>query len=364
MCGQVSKVIVKVIVKLPSVSDSPLFPGLDHMRRPMKSIRALLFTSIGLLVVVLSSLFSQEKEIPRDTSFTLNNTAQKVSKQYPHAKLVEAKLPDGVACQENIVYARYGERKLHLDLFSPRTKANVPSPAVILIHGGGWRSGYRQMEWPMAQYLAMHGYVTATVEYRLSVEAQYPAGVYDLKGAVRWMRANAAQYNIDPHKIAAYGCSAGGTLAAFLGTTGDMKQFEGTAGYAEMSSRVQAVVDVDGVLDFTHPAESAKDDDPKKPSAGKLWFGASYKEKPELWREASPINYIDTKTVPFLFVNSSLERYHAGRDEMIAQLNALGISSGVHTIPDTPHPFWLFHPWFDEASGHIVKFLEKTLKSR
>jgi len=360
--SQVGKVIVKVIVKLPAVSDSPLFPGLDHMRRPMKSIRALLFTSIGLLVVVLSSLFSQEKEIPRDTSFTLNNTAQKVTKQYPHAKLVEAKLPDGVTCQEDIVYARYGERELHLDLFSPRGKGNELSPAVILIHGGGWRSGYRQMEWPMAQHLAAHGYVTATVEYRLSGEALYPAGIYDLKAAIRWMRANASKFFINADKIAVYGCSAGGELAAFLGTTGDMKKFEGDLGYPEYSSSVQAVVDVDGIVDFTNPAESAKDDDPKKPSAGKSWFGASFKEQPEIWKEASPINYVDKSTSPILFVNSSLERYHAGRDEMIAHLNKLGLYSEVHTIPDSPHPFWLFHPWFQPTLEHILKFLNKRLK--
>jgi len=334
------------------------------MQSEFKSIGALAFTSIGFLIVLSSALLSQDRDIPRDTSFTLSNTAPKVYKQYPHAKLVEAKLPDSVTAQENIVYARYGKRELHLDLFSSREKGNALYPGVILIHGGGWRSGNRQMEWPMAQYLAAHGYLAATVEYRLSPEALYPEGVYDLKGAIRWMRANAASYNLDPNRLAVYGCSAGGTLAAFLGTTGDVKKFEGGAGHAESSSKVQAVVDVDGVLDFTDPAESAKDDDPKKPSAGKSWFGASYKEKPELWREASPINYVDKKTPPILFVNSSLERYHAGRDEMIAQLNKLGVHSEVHTIPDTPHPFWLFHPWFDEASGIIVTFLDKILKGK
>jgi pectinesterase len=316
------------------------------------------------LTVSLLSLHAQEKGIPRDTSFTLNNTVPKVYKQYPHARLVVATLPVGVAARENIVYARYGKRELHLDLFSPRVKANALAPGVILIHGGGWRSGYRQMEWPMAQLLAANGYVTATAEYRLSIEARYPAGVYDLKRAIRWMRANAARYNIDPHKIAVYGCSAGGTLAAFLGTTGDVKKFERSVGNIENSSKVQAVIDVDGVLDFTDPAESAKDDDPKKPSAGKSWFGASYKEKPDLWKEASPINYVDVNSAPILFVNSSLERFHAGRDEMIGQLNKLRIYSEVHTIPDTPHPFWLFHPWFEEASGYIVKFLDKILKNQ
>lgn len=318
------------------------------------------------LVVIL--LFAQQKgtsgHAPRDTSFTVNNTATKVLKQYPHTKLVTPKLPAGVTAQDNLIYARDGKRDLHLDLFQPRERSEKGYPGVILIHGGGWRSGYRQMEWPMAQHLAAKGYVTATAEYRLSTEALYPVGIHDLKAAIRWMRANAAKYNIDPNKIAVYGCSAGGELAAFLGTTGDMKKFEGPLGDLRQSSRVQAVIDLDGILDFTDPAESAKDSIPEKPSAGKVWFGASFKDNPGIWREASPIQYVSGQTAPILFVNSSLPRFHAGRDEAIVRLKKLGIYTEVHTIPDTPHPFWLFHPWFDEALGHILKFLDKTLKSK
>ncbi|MDP2886190.1 MAG: alpha/beta hydrolase [Ignavibacteria bacterium] len=325
--------------------------------------KTLLLLAVALMT---TSLDAQQKatEIQRDTSFTVNNTATKVLKQYPHARLVVARVPAGVVALENVIYAKDGGRELHLDLFAPMKKSANGYPGVILIHGGGWRSGYRQMEWPIAQHLAAQGYVTATAEYRLSAEALYPTGVYDLKAAIRWMRANAAKYNIDPKKIAVYGCSAGGELAAFLGTTGDMKKFEGLLGNLHQSSRVQAVVDIDGVLDFTDPAESAKDTIPQKPSAGKSWFGASFKEKPNLWREASPINYVNKKTAPMLFVNSSLPRFHAGRDEAIEKMKKLGIYSEVHTIPDTPHPFWLFHPWFDEALGHILKFLDKTLKGK
>ena len=323
--------------------------------------KTLLLLAVALMT---TSLDAQQKtaEIPRDTSFTVNNTATKILKQYPQARVVVPKLPAGIAAHENLVYASDGGRKLHLDLFAPMKKSANGYPGVILIHGGGWRSGYRQMEWPMAQHLAANGYVTATVEYRLSTEALYPVGIYDLKAAIRWMRAHASKYNIDSRKIAVYGCSAGGELAAFLGTTGEVKKFEGTMGNLKFSSRVQAVIDIDGVLDFTDPAESAKDTVPQKPSAGKSWFGASFKENPALWREASPISYVDNNTPPILFVNSCLPRYHAGRDEAIERLKKLGIYSEVHAIPDTPHPFWLFHPWFDEACGYIVTFLDKILK--
>jgi pectinesterase len=103
--------------------------------------------------------------------------------------------------------------------------------------------------------------------------------------------------------------------------------------------------------------------DPAKPSASTLWFGGTVKQTPGVWKEASPIFYINKHTPPFLFVNSSLERYHRGRDEMVKTLGELGIYSEVHTIPDTPHPFWLFHPWFEPAYGHILAFLNKTLKN-
>jgi acetyl esterase/lipase len=317
---------------------------------------------MGATISLIAQQNNRAKEIPRDTSFTLNNTIPKVIKQYPQATPVISKLPQGIRAHENVVYAKDGDRELHMDLFTPISRNKGGYPAVVLIHGGGWRSGYRQMEWPMAQHLAAKGYVTATVEYRLSIEALYPTAIYDLKAAIRWMRANASKYDIDLKRIAVYGCSAGGELAAFLGATGDMKKLEGSLGYAKYSSRVQAVVDIDGVMDFTDPAESAKDTIPQKPSAGKSWFGASFKENPGRWREASPINYVGEKTPPILFVNSSLPRYHAGRDAAIEKLNRLGIYSEVHTIPNTPHPFWLFHPWFDEALRYIVAFLDKTLK--
>jgi acetyl esterase/lipase len=322
---------------------------------------------ISVVLLVVSSS-AQPKDsvmsIPRDTSFTVDNTMTKVRQQYPNTTLVVPEIPKGVLAHENIVYAKDGTRELHLDLFAPATRSEKGYPGIILIHGGGWRSGNRQMEWPMAQHLSARGYVTATVEYRLSPEALYPTGIHDLKASIRWMRQNAAKYNIDPKKIGVYGCSAGGELAAFLGTTGDSKKFEGSIGNSHKSSRVQAVVDIDGVLDFTDPAESAKDTDPQKPSAGRAWFGASFKEKPDLWREASPINHVNENTAPILFVNSSLPRFHAGRDEGIDKMKKLGIYSEVHTIPDTPHPFWLFHPWFDEAFGYIVAFLDNTLKGK
>ena len=175
-------------------------------------------------------------EFPRDTSFTVFSAAEKIKKQYPQAQLIIPDLPEGVILTSDLVYTRYGERALHLDVFRPNNKKSLP--AVLLIHGGGWRTGERSQGIPIAQRLAANGYVAVTVEYRLSIEALYPAAVHDLKAAVRWLRAHAAEYSIDTAKIAVLGCSAGGQLAALIGTTNGDRKFEGSGGNAERSSAV------------------------------------------------------------------------------------------------------------------------------
>jgi len=299
---------------------------------------------------------------PLDTSFTTMSAWQKMLKQYPQAVPAVAAPSPSVREWPNLVYTAHGNRHLALDLFVPTDTSKGPFPVVLIIHGGGWRSGNRAMEIPMARTLAKNGYAAAAVEYRLSKESQYPAGVYDLKAAVRWMRAHAEEFGVDPKRIAVMGASAGGTLAALLGTTGDHELFEGGGTHSGVSSAVQAIVDIDGVVDFADSSESGKDTDPAKPSAGKYWFGSAFRDRPDLWKQASALNWVSAQTPPTIFINSSLDRFHAGRDSMVARLNSLGIYSEVHPIPGTPHPFWLMQPWFDETVGYVVGFLDKVLK--
>ncbi len=305
--------------------------------------------------------------IPRDTSFTPYSALSKLQKDFPNAKMVSSKLPAGIKAQYNVVYATlpstpYGKRDLHLDIFRPEKSGKYP--ALLHVHGGGWRSGYKAMDNPLVQNIAAHGYVTATVEYRLSPEALYPAAVYDIKAAIRFLRANAARYGIDPDRIAISGASAGGQLSALVGMTAEVQMFDGGEGNNTVSSKVQAIIDMDGVLDFTDPNESGKDNDPSKPSAGALWIGATYKQAPEKWKEASPLAYAGKNTPPILFVNSIIPRFHAERDRVISIMNEYKIYSEVHTIPNTPHPFWLFHPWFNQTVTYMTNFLDKILKQK
>ncbi|WP_461147130.1 alpha/beta hydrolase fold domain-containing protein [Spirosoma pulveris] len=299
----------------------------------------------------------------RDTSFAVWSTHQKLKGQYPAIQIVKPLLPPGVKAAQNIAYCQRNGRSLHLDAFYPaQTARNKRRPAVLLIHGGGWRSGDRSQQVPMAQYLAAHGYVAVTAEYRLSTEALYPAAVHDLKAAIRWLHAHAREYTIDTTRLAVLGCSAGGQLAALLGATNGVLALEGSGCADGHSSTVQAVVDVDGVLAFDHP-ESAEGNDSKSISAATYWFGGPKAQTIDLWHEASALTYARQQTVPILFLNSSAERMHAGRDDLRKELDSRGIYSEEHTFADAPHPFWLFHPWFEPTMTYTIGFLDKVFKN-
>lgn len=297
----------------------------------------------------------------RDTSFSNASAYVKARKKHPDIKLIrEFSLPT-VREKRNLVYGSVGNRELQLDAFYPRKKSKTKTSAILLIHGGGWRSGSRQQHNPLAQRLAELGYVCFTADYRLSTEALYPAPVHDLRTAVRWIRENAKRFNLDTAQITALGFSSGGELAAFLGSTNHDSAYAGPHGRFAVSGKVQAVVDIDGILSFVHP-ESGEGDDSRATSAATYWLGYAKREKPALWEEASPLTHVDENTPPFLFLNSSVNRMHAGRDDFRKVLSQHGIYSEVHTFSEAPHAFPLFDPWFEPTVGFIDSFLKKVYK--
>lgn len=301
--------------------------------------------------MVMISIVMEAQSVPKDTYYTLETAEAKVRKKYPSISRVKSDTLSMIEARAAVVYSEFEGRRLSMDIFrSSRFKGTMP--AVLLIHGGGWRSGDRSMEVTMARYLASHGFVTAAVEYRLSPEAKYPAAVVDLKNAVLWIRDHAEEFGIDKNRIGLYGCSAGGHLASLIGMNDDPDAPE-----------IQAVVNVDGPLDLTDPEESGKDADPTKPSACALWFGRTYSEAPEIWKNASPVMHVSQRSAPTAFINSAQERYHVGRERTIEQLKRYGIHSEVHTLPDSPHSFWLFHPWFGQTLEWTKDFFQRTLKN-
>ncbi|MFT3826366.1 MAG: alpha/beta hydrolase [Chitinophagaceae bacterium] len=296
-----------------------------------------------------------------DTSFANYSAYVKELKRHPEIKLVQEFSFATVQEQKNVVYCTTGQRSLLLDAFYPKKKAKKKSTAILIIHGGGWRSGNRAQHHPLAQQLANLGYVCFTPEYRLSTEALYPAAVYDLKAALRWVRANAKKYNVDTARVVVMGFSAGGELAAFLGVTGNKTAYEGDSCNKTYKTNVNAVVDLDGTLSFVHP-ESGEGNDTKSISAGTYWFGYSRKDNPALWEEASPLTHAGSNTPPFLFINSGVDRMHAGRDDFRKILDQYNIYSEVQGFPDSPHTFPLLQPWFDPMVSYIDTFLKKVFK--
>ncbi len=327
----------------------------------MKSKLAIIF-SLLLYSVANAQLTSGLTRI-KDTSYSIQNEYRKHIKNYPQIKIAEGFSYPYVKEEQNIVYCTMNKRQLKLDMFSPDAKTSSIKTAVIFIHGGGWRSGDKSMHHPLMQELAALGYTCFTPEYRLSTEALYPAAVYDIKSAVRWVRKNAAKYHVDPDKIVVAGHSAGGELAAFMGATNGMKEYEGNGCYKEVSSKVNAVIDLDGTLSFYLPA-SAVPDESKGPSAGTYWFGYKKTENIELWKQGSPLQHVGRQTPPFQFINSSVERMHTGREDFIAVLKKYKTYSEVNTLEGSPHTFLLFHPWFDTTVVYMDRFLKRIFPTK
>jgi acetyl esterase/lipase len=220
------------------------------------------------------------------------------------------KLPEGTKVLRNLAYVTNGHERQKLDLFIPPGATN-PLPLIIWVHGGAWLGGSKD-QCPALSYLPK-GYAVASINYRLSQHAIFPAQIEDCKAAVRWLRANAKEYNLDPNRFAAWGASAGGHLVALLGTAGDAKKFDVGANL-DVSSRVQAVVDFFGPTDLTRMAQDAlpgsriDHDAPDAPEA-KL-IGGPVQEHKEKAATANPITYVAKDNPPFLIM-------HGNKDELV-----------------------------------------------
>jgi acetyl esterase/lipase len=238
-----------------------------------------------------------------------------------------------IRVERDLVYGKGGDVDLKLDLALPTTDG--PFPAVVCVHGGGWKAGQRQDMAKTIEGLAKRGYVAATISYRLAPAAKFPAQIEDCKAAVRWLRANAQKYHINADRIGAVGFSAGGHLVCLLGTTQKSDDLEGTGGNPEQSSRVQAVVSFFGPTDFSTKTWS---DDIEKVFLIPF-FGAPFADKPEIYKRGSPIAYATKDAPPFLF-------FHGDKDELVGirhsrllaeKLQSVGVKAKVVVMEGEGH---------------------------
>lgn len=306
-----------------------------------------------VLIVFLNVIAVHGQQYQIDTSYTIKSTFTKLVKKYPFITIPEIKPNPNVKESFDLVYNQEQDRVLHFDAFVNTKKKK--NPAVIMIHGGGWRSGNKNQMQFIGKEIAAKGYSCFSIEYRLSLEAKYPTGVIDVKNAIKFIKDNASKFNVDPNKIAVLGCSSGGQMASLIGTTNDNSLFEDKNFKSKSSSKVNAIIDVDGVLAFKHPESSEGD-------MAAFWLGGKSDEIPENWKNASALSHTDKNTPPVLYICSSIPRFHAGRDDMIKILNENKIYNEVQTIPDSPHSFWFYNPWFTQTISYSVRFLDKIFK--
>jgi acetyl esterase/lipase len=210
----------------------------------------------------------------------------------------EISIPKGVKSYVDLQYVANGHGRQRLDLYIPE-KAAGPLPLIIWVHGGGWALGNKSNP-PPPLPLTAKGFAMASIDYRLSQHALFPAQIEDCKAAVRWLRANAARYNLDPEHFAAWGSSAGGHLVAMLGTTGDVREFD-VKENLDQSSRVQAVVDWFGPTDFLKMGGDHNQPD----SFESQLIGGPVQQNKEKANRANPIAYISSSTPPFLIMHGT-----------------------------------------------------------
>ncbi len=284
---------------------------------------------------------------------------QKVGKSKV-TNLPSKEIPADITAELDVVYARYGKRELHLDLFHQKT-VRQPMPTLVVVHGGGWLKGEKSKFRALAIQLARRGFVTAAIEYRLGGEALFPAAIHDCNAAVRFLRAHADKYLVDPKRIGAIGGSAGGHLVGLMATAFHVQEFQGQGGNPEQSSRIQAAVVLAGPLELATGSVAEKSrKDPGNSNANK-WFGKTIDEAPELYRQASPFTHVSKETPPILFMAGELD-YPARNQGTRDKLKALGIETGIVVVKDGKHGCWNREPWFSLMIKDMNTFFRRQLK--
>jgi acetyl esterase/lipase len=238
-----------------------------------------------------------------------------------------------IELKTDIVYGKGGDQDLLLDLARPKTGSG-PFPAIIAIHGGSWRQGNKASFRPFIMGAAKQGYVAITVSYRFAPKHKFPAQIEDVKCAVRWLRANAKKYNINPDKIGAIGASAGAHLALLLGVMDKDDGMEGKGGNPKHSSKVQAVVNFFGPTDYqvgmmSKYAKRVLND----------FLGGTREENPKAYKAAAPVTYVSVKDAP-------VQTHHGTADKIVPYDQALrlqialkkaGVANELHTVDKAGH---------------------------
>ena len=273
-----------------------------------------------------------------------------------------------VVVEENVTYGKAGESELKLDVARP--DGDGPFPAIVFIHGGGWYQGKRQAYRTQIEEAAKRGYVAATISYRLmkfdekqkettSADPIFPAQIHDAKAAIRWLRANAEKYHVDPNRIGVTGGSAGGHLSLLVGLTDPSAKLEGESGNPDQSSRVQAVVNVFGPTEMSGCYQ--------KSSVAwifRLFMGGTPDETSQRYQAASPVTYVSKDDPPVLTL-------HGDRDALVPieqatildeKMKAAGATHELLILQGQGHGFGGEHQ--QKAMNATWEFFDKHLQPK
>ena len=272
-------------------------------------------------------------------------------------------LPEGVVVERDIVYERVGDRELPLDLYRP-ADTREPLPLVIWVHGGGWRKGSKEGIRNCVGVLN-HGYALASVEYRLSGEAIFPAAIEDCKAAVSFLRLNAERYGLDPERFGAWGSSAGGHLVALLGATNDVDDFNTHPITEKASPAVQAVCNWFGPTDFLRMNDvPGRIDHDARDSPESLFLGGPIQENKHLARKAKPITYVSPSDPPMLIMHGDKDAAVIfNQSELLAAaLEKAGVPHRLHKVVNGGHGFGGADESREALFERVLSFFNEELK--
>lgn len=268
-------------------------------------------------------------------------------------------VPETVLFERGIEYSNPDGQHLQLNLARPKTSAE-PSPCIVCIHGGGFRAGNRANYDALLIRLAEKGYVAVTVSYRLAPKYPFPAAIHDTKAAVRWLRASAKKYAIDPDRIGVTGNSAGGTLAQMLGVTAGVRAFEGNGGNSAQSSAVACIVNVYGASDFTRSYGKSVDAREVLP----LYLGGNLEKARSAHIRSSPLYWVTPDAAPTLCIHGTEDKYvaHEQSEWLIERLKAAGVEAELLTLPGAGHGFKGKDA--ETAENAMIAYFDQHLKKK
>jgi acetyl esterase/lipase len=266
-----------------------------------------------------------------------------------------------VTAKLDVEYGTAGDVKLKLDTFVPKEPKSKKLPCLVWIHGGGWEGGNKSSgRGLLTPFVATGEFVGVSVGYRLTGVAPWPAQIHDCKAAIRWIRAHADELGIDPDKIGVWGASAGGHLVAMLGTSGDVKEVEGDCGSPDCSSRVCCVCDYFGPTDFVGYEGYVAASEKKNGAIYKL-FGGSVKDKMDLAKQASPVNFVTKDDPPFLFLHGTKDPLVplSQSEALDKKLKEAGVDSKLIVIHGAGHGFG-----GEEINKRVSSFFARHLQGK